>query len=126
VTDVQFPRPNHIFEMGEPTRHFSFRASMDIDEYWCLRAPVSASGGSVQGHVTSVDLGGNERRSVGGGTSQRAVPVPSRFSDSPSVGSCRDSLHGSMEDVGGVRVVTGCRRPRGTDANTATRHKASD
>ena len=79
---------------------------MDVDEYWCLRARVSASGGSVQGHVTSVDLGGNERRSVGGGTSQRAVPVPSRFSDSPSVGSCRDSLHGSMEDVGGVRVVT--------------------
>jgi len=35
---------------------------------------------------------------------QRAVP---RFAaETPSVGSCRDSLHGSMEDVGGVRVVT--------------------
>jgi len=37
---------------------------------------------------------------------QRGAAPPPRFSDSPSVGSCRDSLHGSMEDVGGVRVVT--------------------
>jgi len=34
---------------------------------------------------------------------QRAVP---RCYDSPSLGSCADSLRGSAEDVGGVRVVT--------------------